>query len=370
MVSQSLWHFLFDLKFFVIVRGDSNYFIEQSTYFPNNDSFAQSYQGYLFLLKLSYLCFRSYVPLILLQLLFSCLAAYSLLRISRKLISFSRVSWISPVIFFFNPISSQWIRYITTDSLFCSLVIIIFYFVSSRNKFKFFLALLLIIFIFFLRPNGVVYVLSFLTIISSFYFSKVFKFLFLFVTFVFLLILYLFTDRFKIAGGNFEGFTLMSNFQDGQVIYDSSQRFMMPSEPTLMSNSFLDLFQYFFLHPYESIILFSNRIFSELIFVRPWYSLSLNVFLFFLILFILSFGFIGFAQNKNIFLRKSLLILVIPQLIFIGITWAIWEGRFGIVFINLFYPLVALGISTFFAFIRSHLFDLMKKENFPSAINI
>jgi hypothetical protein len=151
--------------------------------------------------------------------------------------------------------------------------------------------------------------------------------------------------RFKLAGGTVPDLNLLAVFQKGEIVYGTDISIRMPPLEITPSNSLKDFFFYIISHPYESLLLGFTRIFSELILVRPWYSFALNIVLITFSFFILIFSFVGLSAPSPKNFRSNLIILVLPQVVLIAVTWSIWESRFGQVILNMLLPSSALGFS-------------------------
>lgn len=342
LFSQLIVHHVFDLGFFMVVRGDSFFYIENSLQFPHLNDWAQSYQGYIFLLWLSNTLFSSFVPVIFFQICVCLVSSYLLKRICEMIGGQGLSCWLAPMLFIFNPSSTQWLRYLLTESLFFSTsLILLFLSVRFPNRPQY--SLLCSLVLFSLRPNGFLFFVSVLLIILISFKSRrnIFWSALFFLVLFFLVFLKL--PRFKIAGDTIPDLNLLTIFQKGEVIYGSDISFKMPLLEVTASNSLKDFFLYMIHHPYESLLLGFSRILSELILVRPWYSFSLNICLIATSFFILVFSFFGLSISSLKSYRLNLMVLILPQVLLIAMTWSIWESRFGQLILNLLLPSSALG---------------------------
>ncbi len=315
--------YLFKLRGFdlsPIVQWDSNFYIDASERFPNLLPEQKLYLGMAAYLKVSSLLGSVKWIAVIGNSLSVITAAECLWQITKKYSSDSR-AWLAVCIWLLNPLTAQWTRWVMSEPLYYSAVIIWIWLALFKTSF------LLITFSTLastLRPNAIILLGSAITWTSTikkqFTIKEVIKITTKLVIIMLFLIAFIFIrfDTSKLI--------LIESFSNGQVIHN------MPEVSIEMRST-----------PFSYISLFFHRIGWELIQLRPWYSFKNNFFIsiFMILFYILAIRGGWIIRQSKLFIAISL--ITIPSLIIIGCTWSIYEGRFGWWFLVSWIPLVAIG---------------------------
>jgi hypothetical protein len=276
------------------------------------------YSGYvcfLFILKLLHLPYQS---IVFIQLFFSF---FSIIKVFRFLKSDQTNAWFcSLFLIFYFPIQ-QWNFYIMTDSLFTSFIIISLveigkYIHNPTRKYIFIIPFVTTL----IRPNGFTILLS-TVIVSLFEFLKRRKvnpkliYSGVAITIVlFGILILLGSDIFlKFAKVSFESGEMICGYHSIDIKKFSDQT----------------LFELWSHHPLELIKLFFGRIFFLVSDIRPFYSLSHNLFC----LIFLAFFYINRTRRIltfKTFCHLDLIIIgfIILNVLLVGLTYSDWDGRF------------------------------------------
>tara|TARA_Y200000002_G_scaffold44825_1_gene32464 strand:- start:473 stop:1522 length:1050 start_codon:yes stop_codon:yes gene_type:complete len=308
----------FDLS--PIVAWDSTQYLNAAVRFPDLLPIERLYSGMIIYLKVA----SSIGPVKWIAVIGNSLAVIisseCLWQITNKYAS-KNCAWIAVFILLLNPLTAQWTRWVMTESLYFSAVIIWMWLFIYQTSF------LLIIFstaLSTLRPNAIILIFS--ALIGSPLLKKqiklktILKIIILSVTIFIILIALVF---YRIEG---ESNLLLKAFSNGVVIWN------MPETYIEITNT-----------PIYYINLFFRRIFWEIIQIRPWYSFRNNFFISVFMIFFYLFSMRGAWIMRKSKLFIAITLITIPSLIIIGFTWSIYEGRFGWWFLVSWIPLVAIG---------------------------
>jgi len=276
------------------------------------------YSGYvffLFILKLLHIPVQS---IILIQLLLSFISIHKVFQFLKTDRTNAWICTLFLILYF--PIQ-QWNFYIMTDSLFTSFIIIslieIGTYIQNPQK-KFLLAFP--VFSSLIRPNGFTILLSTYTVLFIRFLKKI-K-----------------VNRKVIYAGlvlsmlTFGILLLLSSdifFRFAKVSFESGEMICGYHTTNINKFSSLTLFELWQDHPIELLKLFLGRIFYLLADVRPYYSLTHNVFC---ALFLLMFY---WNRIKRMMLNRTINHLdfiiagfIILNILLVGLTYSDWDGRF------------------------------------------
>ena len=315
--------YLFNLRGFdisPIVSFDSNFFIDASERLPNLFPKQRHYLGMAIIVKIASLIGPTKWIFVIFNTIAVLVSGEFIWQITKKYSS-DYCAWIAVFIWLLNPLTAQWTRWLMSDTIYFSAVIIWLWLFIFQSSFLLFLFSALATT---LRPNAFTLLGS--SVIWSFIFKqqinlkKIIKLMPLFLFVFLILISYIFTSY---DGAKNE---LLESFTNGQVIWNMPETFINYSSS-----------------PYYYLNLFFRRIGWELIQVRPWYSFKHNFFItiFMSLFYILAIRGAWFIRKTKLLIAISF--ITIPSLIVIGITWSIYEGRFGWWFLVSWIPLVAIG---------------------------
>ena len=303
-----------------IIGLDSNFFLDSAARFPNLRPPQVLYSGMAVYYKIASL----FGPIQWIAVIGNSIAVIVsgefLWQITKKYSS-QNCAWIAVYIWLLNPLTAQWTRWLMTEPLYFSAVIIWLWLAIFQTSF---LLLFFSTLASTLRPNA--FILLGAAIFWSYLLNKKLKIKQIInnVIIFILIFLALMTIVFILYNDSFS--LLIKSFSEGEVIWNMPELFVEKSSSPL-----------FYLN------VFFRRIGWELIQIRPWYSFKHN----FLISIFMSF-FYFFSIRGAWIVRKSQLLLAItlitiPSLLCIGFTWSIYEGRFGWWFLVSWIPLAAIG---------------------------
>lgn len=315
--------YLFKLRGFdlsPIVEWDSYEYLNAAERFPNLLPNEKLYSGIIVYLKVASLLGPVKWIAVIGNTFAVLISSECLWQITNKYGS-KKCAWIAVFILLLNPLTAQWTRWVMTESLYFSAVIIWIWLFIYQTSF------LLIIFSTVastIRPNAII------LLFSSLIWNPIYKIqmkpkpiikIILLSASILLILIPLFF--YTIEG---ETSLILKGFSNGIVIWN------MPETYIEITNN-----------PIAYINLFFRRIFWEIIQIRPWYSFKNNLFISFFMIFFYIFSLRGawiIRKSKLIFATT---LITIPSLIIIGFTWSIYEGRFGWWFLVSWIPLVAIG---------------------------
>jgi len=340
---QILVSLLFNLKTLVISRGDSAFYFQATNHILDLDSFEKMYVGYIYLLHFSQLIFHSGLFMIVIQALFVILGAYSLFSVTEEY-GGNLAAWISTSFYLLFPMLSQWTRYVLTESLFYSLIIIGMRLVTLKSGWVNFILLPLTAFLILLRPNGFLITCALLTILILNRINIAWKKV-IFIIAVWFLGFFFYT---VLVGGGSAGESTIQNsiFEktlEGNVVYGVKDLFYKMPMPGTDDRSNASYLKYVFDYPVDNIKIGLLRLYWELKQTRPWYSIYLNIFISVSMIFFYCLSVFGLIKIKSKELALYIGILTVPSLLLIALTWSIWEGRFAWWFLVSWIPLFGLG---------------------------
>jgi 4-amino-4-deoxy-L-arabinose transferase-like glycosyltransferase len=123
LAGQIMVSLLFNLNSVIISRGDSLFYLQSADEVLDLNSFQKMYAGYIFALHLSLLVSQSGLMIVIAQALLVIFSAYSLFSLTKEY-GDDLAAWISTSFYLLFPMLTQWTRYILTESIFYSLIII------------------------------------------------------------------------------------------------------------------------------------------------------------------------------------------------------------------------------------------------------
>tara|TARA_B100000575_G_C23068698_1_gene615492 strand:- start:50 stop:1102 length:1053 start_codon:yes stop_codon:yes gene_type:complete len=315
--------YLFKLRGFdlsPIVEWDSYGYLNAAERFPNLLPDEKLYSGIIVYLKVASLLGPVKWIAVIGNTFGVLISSECLWQITNKYSS-KNCAWISVFIFLLNPLTAQWTRWVMTESLYFSAVIIWMWLFIYQTSF------LLILFSTLastLRPNAII--LLFISLIGNHIYKIKIKLKPIIKIFVLSAIIFLILIA--LCFNTFEGESnlLLKGFSNGIVIWN------MPETYIEITNT-----------PLDYVNLFFRRIFWEIIQIRPWYSFRNNFFISIFMIFFYLFSVRGawIIRKSKLFLATTL--ITFPSLIIIGLTWSIYEGRFGWWFLVSWIPLAAIG---------------------------
>lgn len=341
LLGQFVVSLLFDLSTFVISRGDSMFYFSGAKHITELSSFERLYSGYIFLIYFSQIISNSGILMVVIQSIFVIISAYALFSLAQDS-GGSLASWVSVSFYLLAPMLSQWTRYVLTESIFYSLIIIGLRLATFKSNWSAAAIVPVTLLLTTLRPNGVLIACAVLSIFALEKLRESSKRIFLVFS------IWIFCGFFLIGGGGAGDASQGSFFEktlEGNVVYGVKEfNFKMPQPDSLDRSNFAYV-KYILDNPIPNIEIGLLRIFWELKQIRPWYSASLNLFLMVTMMSFFLFSFIGLVQVWRKPLLNAIAIMTLPSTLLIALTWAIWEGRFGWWFMVSWIPLFGIGMS-------------------------
>ncbi len=339
---------LFNLDSLVVSRGDSKFYFQASRQVSELDSFERMYSGYIILLHLSRILSDSGLIMILIHSFFVIVSAYAVYSLAEE-VGGTLAAWISTSFYLLFPMLAQWTRYILTESLFYSLILIGMRLATMKRSWVVYFFYPLVLFLVFLRPNGFLISCALLSIHvlnrqSKFALTSV---LTVFVWFVGSAFAFFFVSRSGIGTESVES-TIFEKTLEGNVVYGVKELFFQMPTPKSADRSNISFLKYLLDYPLANLRIGALRIYWEMKQVRPWYSSYLNTFLATSMILFYFFSFIGFLKSDNKRYLIYVLIVSAPSMLLVGITWAIWEGRFGWWFLITWIPFSGFGAASIF----------------------
>lgn len=335
---------LFNLKSFVISRGDSAFYFSAASHVTELSDFERLYSGYIFSLRLSQTVSSSGMFMVVIQATFVILASYSMFSLAKDYGGLL-AGWVSVSFYLLAPMLSQWTRYILTESLFYSLIVIGLRIATLKLYWSQLAMIPVLLLLSFLRPNGVIVACA---IFSIYVLGKISTKTTRISLVSFIWIIGLLFSVNSISGDASEKSVQNSIFQktlDGNVVYGVKElNYQMPQSLSL-DRSTTAYIKYVIENPISNLKIGTLRVFWELKQVRPWYSTSLNLFLCFTMGAFYIFSIFGLVRIWRKPLVKAIAMLTFPSVLLIAITWAIWEGRFAWWFLVTWIPLFGIGVA-------------------------
>jgi hypothetical protein len=337
ILGQIVVSLLFDLSTFVISRGDSVFYFNAASHINDLSSFERLYSGYIFLIYFSQIISSSGLIMVAIQSIFVIVSAYAMFSLAQDY-GGSLASWVSVSFYLLAPMLSQWTRYILTESIFYSLIVIGLRLATLKSNWSAAAIVPITLLLTTLRPNGVLIGCAVLTIFVLERLREPSKRIFLIFS------IWIFCGFFLLGGGGESQGSFFERTLEGNVVFGVKElNFEMP-QPDSLDRSNFAYAKYIFDHPIPNLEIGLLRIFWELKQLRPWYSASLNLFLAVTMASFFLFSFIGLIKVWRKPLLKAIAILTLPSAILIALTWAIWEGRFGWWFMVVWIPLFGIGV--------------------------
>lgn len=340
IIGQLLVVALFDRPLLLDRGADSATYKVWAEDFPNLDGPQWGYSGFILLMKVSHLLGIGMWLVLVVTACATMLASFLLMNVATVEYG-PAAGWAASTAYLLHPLVSQWFKYALTDALFAAGVIGVAWCcwrlsrAPTRGLWGLFVAVLLVTSS--LRPTGIVLVGSALSVCVALLLKRLtFRILLIIAIWLALAGVALGTPAFS-AGSESGSYSLLSRAVSGEIVYGDSTRAiaMPPSESGDLSN--VGFLKYVVDNPLPNAQLFVSKIVWELGQIRPWYSNALNLYIgVFMACFYLLVTYATFKVPRRS-LTRGLLMLSAPFVAFIGVTWAIWEGRFAWWFLSLWF---------------------------------
>ncbi len=255
-----------------------------------------------------------------------------------------------------NPLTAQWVRFVLSETLMFSLVLIALWAaVELRDPLRSRLAAAALLSVStlatFLRPNGLLVLGSALTLLVLHRASrhKVMMVTAIWSAVVGGLLLGL------LAAGQPAERSLSEQLYAGVVIEGMDHVLVerpMPEPRDANDKSLGAGVGYALRHPVAAGALVFSRVATEVAQVRRHYPAPVNIGVGFMMVLLLGFAAIGSRQPETAELRRATFILGVPILLLVGLTFATPEGRYGWAALIALAPLAAIGVTRAFPELR------------------
>jgi 4-amino-4-deoxy-L-arabinose transferase-like glycosyltransferase len=301
------------------------------------------YAGYIFALHLSLLVSQSGLMMVIAQALLVIFSAYSLFSLTKEY-GDDLAAWISTSFYLLFPMLTQWTRYILTESIFYSLIIIGLRLVTLKTRRVNFILLPFVTFLIVLRPNGFLVACALLTIFIINRTSEIpRRMIFIVSLWSFGVILYGVSLSGVSVGKSTIQNSVFEKTLEGNVVYGVKELFYKMPAPETEERSNLAFVKYVVDYPLDNIRIGLLRVYWELKQTRPWYSSYLNLFISVSMIFFYCLSSLSLFKIRDRKLVTYIGIVSAPSILLIALTWSIWEGRFGWWFLVSWIPLFGIG---------------------------
>ncbi len=341
---------LFSLSANPLIGGDSYLSIAQR--FPSLSASEWPYGGYVILLRLGMLTGSAAWFAVAIQCIAAGAAGGALLSLGRRF-SGSIAGWIAAATYLLHPLVAQWTRYVLTESLFYSGVIAVAWLlvrVIDLDRPFWWPLWLTVAVTASMRPNGIFLIGAAVSIIAIARRRGTLKMLPI-VILIWSCVLVLATLSSPFAGAAEEN-RIGPRTWSGDVVWNvPEERIEMP-QPSVRDTSNSAFIGYAIEHPVDVALLGARRVWWELKQVRPWYSQELNAFTAITMATFYLLAAVGAWTSRRSSLTLVVTGLSLPFMALIGVTWAIWEGRFGWWFLVVWTTWVGIGAERLMEVIR------------------
>jgi len=245
-----------------------------------------------------------------------------------RLLTRNLFAWLGPAFYLCHPLIAQWTRYVLTDSLFISGIIIFSYLAFAGHptwQWKANLGLLAL-FLTLLRPNG--FLLLFVFVLQLVRGSGIrHKRLTVMSGFAVLICLILFGGSLQHAYSEDNSFARSSI--RGEIVWNEPSLTVKMPEPEYEVENTVDFLGYSLRHPIAVARLALSRVGLDLFQVRPWYSSPQNIFLLVVMPTFLALVLFGVMKERRTPSAGIVLLISALQAMVIAGSWASYEGRQG-----------------------------------------
>jgi len=343
-IGQIATGLLFSLPFRPIQAPDSGYYLQAADNFPGSiDGSRFGYIGFVGLLRIGLALGSGPVFSVVANSAGVILAALALLSLGRRY-SGEIAGWSATTFYLLHPLINQWTRYVLTETLFYSGVVLTAYYLArtiEQERRSWGPLWVITGLTYSLRPNGIVLlaaVVTVLTLSQRIYLSK--RLALVAATWAAVLFLALVSPSLSAAHGDFG-----SETWKGTVVHGVPDTSITMPEPSSFDSSNKALIGYALSNPADVGRLAVTRVWWEMKQVRPWYSRDLNLFLTVSMSALYSLAVVGAWSARKTRLNLIIVGISVPFAAVIASTWAIWEGRFGWWFLVLWPVWAGIGVN-------------------------
>lgn len=319
--------------------GDSGRFTQAAEDLINNYHIPTKswlYLSYVLFLSTGYFFRLGFNDLVIIQMVLSFFSLIGVYRIT-TLISKSKISaLISVSLMIINFDLMKWHTYLLSDSLFITMQIFSVWALIKALTDRHYsgISLTLCWLSALIRPNGYLLILAWLFI--HFQYSRI---LFIINSLIFIIFL-------TFASHKAQERSIFEYSLNGEIIWSYPDLRVRVPSVFIEQNSLLSASISILSHPVTFFKLFLSKVIVEAIRVRPFLPFNYNIFLAALIWPLYPMAIYGFSRLKLIPPVKIIVLLFITNLIFTGLTYADWDGRFLSASLPLLYILAGVGLKS------------------------
>ncbi len=232
------------------------------------------------------------------------------------------------VLMFGFPDFVQWHRYLLTDSMSASLVLLgsclIYQAIQTRKLGQYVLTLLVIGLGATVRPNGWLLFIPLIVCVSWVEFKTWKRILAMLLGAVLLILLVMASPQFKASVGAEKP---AQQLLEGRVIWGAQETYLQMKPETLASDGYGGVLEYAQMHPIATAELMLKRVFWELVKVRPYYSTLHNIVIAVVLIPVYWLAVLGMVRCRSTLFHLMLAVFVLHMAL-VAITFADWDGRF------------------------------------------
>lgn len=318
---------LFSLAYSPLSGGDD--YLAIARRFPSLLTSEWTYVGYVTVLRFGSLLGSAPWFAVVVQCLAAMCGGAALLSLGRRF-SGDLAGWVAATIYLLHPLVAQWTRYLLTESLFYSGVILVAWCLVRAidlRRLAWFPLWLTTTIVTLMRPNGILLIGATITVGALAVQGRV-AFRRSLVVLAWGTIILIATVASPYAGSA-DSNRIGPRTWTGDVVWNvPEERITMP-QPADRDPSNSAFIRYVLDHPIDMVNLGARRVWWELKQVRPWYSRELNAFTAASMSGFYLLAAVGAWASRRTTLTLVVSGITLPFIALIALTWAIWEGRFG-----------------------------------------
>lgn len=349
-----LWISLQIISYFhfgVMISVDSEYYINTASSIiqgelPQNREVL--YLTYSSLIALLSLIGLEATWIVVLQIIISGMALYSIYRITQILSKNNLTPFVASLLYILWFKFQQWNLIVYTDALFTnSVVISVYLLMVAKNKRSYLATVVIIIFTAFIRPTGIGFLIAILTyvIFDKFTFDKKKPILKISVSVLFLgFFLVLLNEVLKDYVASF-----LQSYANAEIIYpkisfgiDKSENLNMPNN---QHQPLIQLVLFMVKNPYYMIKISLLKVILFLGHIKPYYSLFHNLMIGCFLYPVYFFAVKGAKLMSKNRLYVFIVVFLGFQILIVSLTSENWDGRFLLPLLPWIFILSSFGIS-------------------------
>jgi 4-amino-4-deoxy-L-arabinose transferase-like glycosyltransferase len=334
-----------------LLAADSDLYLSRSADLTDIAAMPWTRWTYLLLLHVGHLLGDAAQFVVIVQVIAAIVAGALLHHLGTSLAGPS-AGWVSAAVLLVNPMTAQWVRFVLTETLAYTLIVVLLWSAwrlasTASRRAPVTCSLVTAILVTFLRPNGLLLLGSALTlIILSTQRGRTRAALILAVWGAVASGMFLALEA---TGQPAEG-TFASQLYDGVIVEGAEHVRTVRPMPTPADRDEVSnraAVEYGFDHPLAVTQLIVSRVAVESIQVRRHYPSVVNLAFGSAMLVLLVASAAGWRDPRTTLLRRPVVVLGLPLMALVGLTFAVPEGRYGWAYLVLLSPLAGVGTARF-----------------------